>query len=103
MKVLLAFFTIYMIVLNTLPCADAPQEILSKPQAVSVQQDEGHADLDGCSPFCQCHCCHFHTLDVAANDYVLAQPLISKKVIGYQDGASRDYSSRILQPPRFFN
>jgi len=49
--------------LNVVPCSDATNSA-DDTQVVTVIDIDGDHDQDCelCSPFCQCHCCHVHTI-----------------------------------------
>ncbi|HSD09181.1 DUF6660 family protein [Flavobacterium sp.] len=59
MKFLNLLFSIYIVVLSCMPCADASYTIGNKTATfhneTNTSSDKHHDDL--CSPFCVCNCC----------------------------------------------
>ena len=76
-----------------------PGSIVSKTE-ISEQSSSEHADLDLCSPFCQCHCCHIHTTYFNILDFAIASTPISTQVFFHFNGLEKDFNNTILQPPQ---
>lgn len=91
----------YFLALNFVPCSDsanAPDET----QEVSVSDFNGDHDqkCELCSPFCQCHCCHVHTVDFGIANFKPFQPSINQEKFVHFDSLGKDISHSLLQPPR---
>ncbi len=99
MAVLLSLF---FLVLNFIPCNDG--ELLGNDSgiesigAMGANHDYGAADL--CSPFCNCHCCHIHTIE---SNILSFEPLVLmnfEETFVHFDSLGKDISHSLLQPPR---
>ncbi len=103
MKFLVVILSVYFLALNLLPCQDEPvAEDTARPELVQ-QQGDGHdheqCDSDLCSPFCGCHCCHSHTIDLAWVAFPF-QPTISQENFTHFDSFGKDFPHSLFQPPR---
>ena len=87
--------------LNVVPCNDV---IVNEDdtQITSVVQDDGHSGQDSelCSPFCQCHCCHVHTIDFDIIAFKPLQPSVQLEYFSHFDSNGKDISLSLLQPPQ---
>ncbi|WP_084273485.1 DUF6660 family protein [Maribacter antarcticus] len=101
MKLFTVILSIYFLVLNLVPCGDT-DNVDDDSQVVSIMDYDGDHDQDCelCSPFCQCHCCHVHTVDFGITNFVPLQPAISKENFVHFDGHGKDISHSLFQPPR---
>ncbi|WP_157447121.1 DUF6660 family protein [Cytophaga aurantiaca] len=60
MRIFIAIFSIYIIVLSMMPCTDAvtcEKDIHTKEQTATHQHNHREDEADSCSPFCVCACC----------------------------------------------
>lgn len=67
---------------------------------VSVAHADGDMDIDFCSPFCQCHCCHVHVTPSSVATYTIISPEISSEVNLHTKHIEDKFQHSILQPPR---
>ena len=100
MKFLAFILSIYILALNFSPCEDNSSGNDELKTEISEQSSSEHADLDLCSPFCQCHCCHIHTTYFNILDFAIASTPISTQVFFHFNGLEKDFNNTILQPPR---
>ncbi|MEE1976253.1 DUF6660 family protein [Maribacter cobaltidurans] len=101
MKFLAIILSIYFLALNFVPCSDA-SAVEDGTQVVTVMDYDGEhgQDCELCSPFCQCHCCHSHTIDFRLAIFEPIQPVISLVNFAHFDSLGKDISLSLLQPPR---
>lgn len=58
MKPFALAFSIYILVLAALPCADGPEDHCMQQVNQCQTDNTNHPDdIDHCSPFCTCNCC----------------------------------------------
>ncbi|TLP79781.1 DUF6660 family protein [Maribacter sp. ACAM166] len=102
MKNLTIILAIYLLGLNFAPCSDtiADNDDVQTEYSQATDGDHNHNSSDLCSPFCQCHCCHMHTIDFGLIPYVPFQPYISNEVFAYSQNAGKNFPISLLQPPR---
>ncbi len=85
-----------------MPCSDT--ETSDKNSLLEITADTGidhdHNASDLCSPFCQCHCCHVHTLNNIATTFEPLNPEISSEVYLHFDSLGEEVTSTLLHPPR---
>lgn len=99
MKILVYILTIYLLGLNFLPCNDTiPLE--KDTEITQVHADQGQQYQDWCSPFCQCHCCHAHVIEMGSTSFEVSSPVISKQQFFYFDDKGWDIYKSFLQPPQ---
>jgi len=100
MKFLAFILSIYILTLNLAPCED--YTVLDDEVKIEISQQSlgDHTDLDLCSPFCQCHCCHIHATYLSKVDCAIASIDISTKLFFHFNGLEKDFTTSILQPPR---
>ncbi|KAB5487045.1 hypothetical protein D2V93_06595 [Flagellimonas taeanensis] len=101
MKFLTIILTIYFLALNVVPCSDSGNAS-DDCQTVSVVDSDGDQgdDCELCSPFCQCHCCHVHTIDFGLVAFEPYQPEIPDEFFAHFDDLGKDIPPSLLQPPR---
>ncbi|WP_339652554.1 DUF6660 family protein [uncultured Maribacter sp.] len=101
MKTIAFILSIYFLALNFVPCSDSANA-LDETQKVSVSDFNGDHDQECelCSPFCQCHCCHVHTVDFGLANFKPFLPSVSQKIFAHFDSLGKDISHSLLQPPR---
>ncbi|WPR71215.1 DUF6660 family protein [Flavobacterium sp. NG2] len=106
MKMLNIIFSIYLVVLSCLPCADKLADSLAHQAEIHSTTDAEHShdvDNDLCSPFCVCSCCGFHTLTYVAVVPTLVTVLfeeIKSSHSFYTSIASSNFFGSIWQPPQ---
>ncbi len=102
MKFLAFILSIYILALNFTPCEDG--NAINNDIKIEISHngdlDLDHNNLDSCSPFCQCHCCHIHATSFNLDDSDEASHKISTKIYLHFDGLGKDITNSILQPPR---
>ena len=84
-----------------MPCSDTA-ETKDDSQVVSLVDFDGEHDQDCelCSPFCQCHCCHVHTVDFGIVHFEPLQPPISQDNFKHFDSLGKDFLHSLFQPPQ---
>ncbi|HEY6142870.1 MAG TPA: DUF6660 family protein [Flavobacterium sp.] len=103
MKIINCIFSIYLIVLSCLPCADLEVSSLShSSQEISSSTDKhSHNINDTCSPFCVCSCCGNQVfVDYTNYSFSSFKKIIDTKVPEYQSIFSSVYFGSIWQPPQ---
>jgi hypothetical protein len=99
MKYVAFIFSIYILTLNLAPCADSVVTDDAKIES-SQNTSDHHQDLDVCSPFCSCQCCHISTTNMQFADIKLDIPYISTKDFFYLIVSENSFSASISQPPK---
>ncbi|WP_338150215.1 DUF6660 family protein [Eudoraea chungangensis] len=101
MKFVAIILSIYFLALNVVPCSDAGN-VKDDTQITSVSDFDGDHDQDCelCSPFCNCHCCHVHTISFGLTTFEPLQPLIPQDNFNHFDSIGKDISLSPLQPPQ---
>tara|TARA_R110002051_G_scaffold181319_1_gene250827 strand:- start:8128 stop:8385 length:258 start_codon:yes stop_codon:yes gene_type:complete len=84
-----------------MPCSDAGV-IENDSQTVSVMDFDGERgqDCELCSPFCQCHCCHSHTIDFQLAIFEPIEPIDALENLAHFDSLGKDISLSLFQPPQ---
>ena len=101
MKFLAFILSIYILALNFAPCQDNDEfNTEVKTEITQHNTDDGHMDLDLCSPFCQCHCCQIHATYFKKSNLTNAISEISTEVFFHTYGLEKTFISPILQPPK---
>jgi hypothetical protein len=100
-KYIAIILSIYFLALNVVPCSDTGK-VKDDTQVVTVTDfDSDHnIDCELCSPFCQCHCCHVHTIDFGIASFNPFQDTISKENFSHFDSLGKDIHLSLLQPPK---
>ena len=100
-KVVAIILSFYFLALNVVPCSDAANSA-DDTQVVTVIDIDGDHDQDCelCSPFCQCHCCHVHTINFGLAAFETLQPAIPQEFFVHFDDLGKDIPHSILQPPQ---
>ena len=83
MKFLAVILSVYFLALNLVPCDDAPVSQQETAEYEQLQQIEQHAPAaaDDCTPFCQCHCCHVHVVNMDVQKFEAIDLAISTLII----------------------
>ena len=102
MKIFTLILSIYLLGLNFAPCNDTivDNDDIETVYSQATDSDHNHNSSDLCSPFCQCHCCHMHTIDFGVTAYETFQQSISKEVFAFFQKPGKDFYLSILQPPK---
>jgi len=101
LKYFALILSIYFLALNLAPCSDVGN-VKDDSQITSVYDFDGDHDQDCelCSPFCQCHCCHVHTVDFGIADFEPLQPAIPQEDFAHVDNLGKDFLHSLFQPPQ---
>jgi hypothetical protein len=102
MKYLAFILSVYLLVLNLVPCEDyavADNEVNTEISQ-SIDVDHQHQGTDICSPFCICQCCHISATHFKIADLKLDITYISTQDFFYLNGLAQDFSFSVLQPPQ---
>ncbi|WP_339141138.1 DUF6660 family protein [Croceitalea sp. MTPC5] len=101
MKFLAIILSVYFLALNFVPCSDAGN-VSDDSQIASIVDFDGDHDQDCelCSPFCQCHCCHVHTIDFGIAQFAPLPLTIPQNSFAHFDSVGKDISLSLFQPPR---
>ena len=99
MKVVAIILSFYFLALNVVPCSDATNSA-DDTQVVTVIDIDGdhNQDCELCSPFCQCHCCHVHTINFGLAVFEPLQPAILHEFFANFDNLGKDIPHSILLP-----
>ncbi|WP_363317812.1 DUF6660 family protein [uncultured Dokdonia sp.] len=102
MKLFTIILSIYFLALNFAPCADTvvDSDDTQIEYSLTADADHEHSDNDLCSPFCQCHCCHVHTINFGLVAFQPLQPAIPHEFFAHFDNLGKDIPHSLLQPPR---
>ncbi|WP_420378712.1 DUF6660 family protein [Gilvibacter sp.] len=100
-KVFTIILSIYFLALNVVPCSDTG-DMDSDSQTVSVIEFDGDHDDDCelCSPFCNCLCCHVHTVDFGFAELEFPPIPMVGKIFTPRDKFNIEFSPSVFQPPR---
>lgn len=104
MKIVNYIFSIYLIMLSCLPCADmeigSPMD--SSKEITSKNENHSHdKDNDTCSPFCVCNCCG--SQGFVSNipcDFLSFKNSIDTRIPEYKSTITCNYFGSIWQPPQ---
>ncbi|WP_139958119.1 DUF6660 family protein [Flavicella sediminum] len=102
MKFLALILSIYIFVLNLVPCDDylAHEEGFKTEISQAADHEHQHQGTDLCSPFCICQCCHVNAIQIKFVNEKFAIAYFSTQDFFYLSGTEKDFTSSILQPPR---
>lgn len=104
MKYLAFILSLYIFVLNLAPCQDIIVFDNGVKTAISQQVENDHQhsnqELDFCSPFCICQCCHISATYFKTINTKPDVAFISTQDFFFLNGTVKDFTSSILQPPR---
>lgn len=100
MKIVAVILSVFFLCLNFVSCSDA-ETGSSEEKTQTYGAAENNSDtIDLCSPFCQCHCCHIHTIDFKVAEIEIFIPKISEDNFSHFEKRAQYFQSSILQPPR---
>ena len=102
MKFLTFILSIYIFALNLAPCNDytASTDDVKTEISQASDTDHQHQNLDLCSPFCNCQCCHINVMHFKLVNLKFSIATISTQDFFYLNGSEKDFTTSILQPPR---
>ncbi|MDT0690972.1 DUF6660 family protein [Salegentibacter sp. F188] len=104
MKIAAFILSFYFLGLNFLGCADEAETSCSDAEVCTKTSVEGESQQDSpedlCPPFCHCHCCHVHIVDLQTTYFFIFSPEISTLISTRLEAPEKDFSSSLLQPPR---
>lgn len=101
MRILAAILSLYILGLSLVPCADAGISPTSDVQHISQSHHDNHSNhLDLCSPFCVCHCCGTHVVEIDYAFLPSVSPRDTKVYENYFDRLTSGLPASILQPPQ---
>ncbi|MDT0651183.1 MULTISPECIES: DUF6660 family protein [Autumnicola] len=100
MKIFTIILSLYFLALNFAPCSDTVPDSDDTQLEFSQTTDADHNDSDLCSPFCQCHCCHVHTIDFELMTFEPFQDPISNMILTSFQHHGKDFHTSLFQPPR---
>lgn len=100
MRFFTIIFSIYILVLSCVPCADAGENMVKSVQKISNTTSHEHT-TDLCTPFCSCTCCpasaFYHPLALFEIPKEIFQSM--KFMVVNSSCLSNDFHS-IWQPPK---
>ncbi len=84
-----------------MPCADNNSDSCAMNTAYAHNENNSHtSDVDHCSPFCGCNCCHVPTI-VTFNLIIEKCVTISAFFVSlYKEAPIKDMIYKIWQPPK---
>ncbi|TDD95945.1 DUF6660 family protein [Flavobacterium cellulosilyticum] len=106
MNIISSLFSIYLIVLSCLPCADleANSAVHSSLEKSLIADNHSHEkSSDTCSPFCICNCCgcQGYTYNIIyTHIFFSTKTLIDKKTPEYKSILTSNFYGSIWQPPQ---
>lgn len=85
-----------------MPCADVIiEESCGTEIHYHALADHEHGqDIDLCSPFCQCHCCHTHVTNFQGFGFDVLAISFPKKLTHYTNNKGDEIKNSLLQPPQ---
>ena len=85
-----------------MPCADTASDsnYALNEFSQTADADHDHSVYDLCSPFCQCHCCHVHTINFGLVAFEPIQPAFPLEFFARFDNLGKDIPHSLLQPPQ---
>ena len=93
--------SVYFLSLNLVSCSDdAVNTNDVSVTEVATSHTDGGLEIDFCSPFCQCNCCHVHVTPSSLVGYTIISPEISSEVNLHTKHIEDQFQNSILQPPR---
>jgi len=101
-KSIAIILSLYFLALNFIPCNDGEMssDEVDIENVIAMDGNHDHGATDLCSPFCNCHCCHVHTIE---SNIISFEPLILmnfKENFAHFDSLGNDISHSLFQPPR---
>lgn len=108
-KYIAFILSLYFLGLNFTPCNDEVATISCENMNCETDariDSEASSYCDGekedlCSPFCKCHCCHVHVINLLADSFDVFSPGFPSGTFAHSDSLGKELSFSLLQPPRF--
>lgn len=95
MKLISVVFSVYFLVLNFSPCED--NEVGSDDIVTEIIQHlDDDLEIDLCSPFCNCQCCHIYATYFDQMDITSYSSDISTRVFLYVNGLEKDFNLSLI-------
>jgi hypothetical protein len=100
-KFLAIILSFYFLALNVVPCNDVGNANDDSQAVLTVDFENDHGDdCELCSPFCQCHCCHVHTIDFGIAQFEPLQPTKAHDNFAHFDRIGKEFKISLFQPPQ---
>lgn len=104
-KFLAVILSVYFLGINFIPCDDtAPIESQDTIAVILEFDQDQHGEQNGtaddCPPFCQCHCCHVHVVQLNTNTFEVFEPKNLFLTPLFGESAGKDIAKFHFQPPR---
>ena len=106
MKFFAVILSFYFLGLNFVPCDDTVESDCEETVTVNIvlDQDQHESEQDNgadeCPPFCQCHCCHVHVVQLNSYACEVLEPQISTLIIQKGENFGEEIPDFHFQPPR---
>ncbi|MGY5851788.1 DUF6660 family protein [Salegentibacter sp. F14] len=105
MKFFAVILSIYFLGLNFVPCDDIAVSESQDTISVSLeinqdQQGDQHGTSDDCPPFCACHCCHIHMVNLNTSTFEVFEPQTPFLTPLFGESTGREIAFSLFQPPR---
>ncbi|MEH6679500.1 MAG: DUF6660 family protein [Sediminicola sp.] len=102
MKLITVILSFYFLALNIVPCSDMEGTDDDGPMIAvnGFGEEHPHGSGDLCSPFCQCHCCHSHTIDMGPTVFKTIRQPVAQEIFFHFDSLGKDIHPSLFQPPR---
>ena len=100
MKLLSIIFSFYLIGLTIVPCEDESNLDTVSFEQITDLEDQHQTGADLCSPFCQCHCCHIHVLNIETVESEALDIQVSTLIIERNAESGIEIPDTHFQPPR---
>ncbi|MFS4416022.1 DUF6660 family protein [Maribacter sp. 2307ULW6-5] len=102
MRFLAIILSLYFLALNVMPCGDDGEisDSVTTEFQVDLDHNQDHGDCELCSPFCQCHCCHSHTLVFGLDIFEPIEPTVVQESFSHFESVSEDPVFTLFQPPK---
>jgi len=102
-KLLIAIFSLYILLLPAVPCSDTKEckETAATGTPAQGGKHKEHGE-EACSPFCNCSCCgQVFTPVLQLNRAAIVKLTLQRQQEFYQDNSlSSDFLGTIWQPPK---
>ncbi|TYB71807.1 hypothetical protein ES677_10265 [Bizionia gelidisalsuginis] len=103
MKFFAIILSIYLTSLTCIPCSDVVVDTQDNTIASIAMADDHSSsdhDVDLCSPFCTCQCCHIEIITSTHLDFSFVNNDSPQETPTYFESISKDHSCSLLQPPQ---
>ncbi|HMI04897.1 MAG TPA: DUF6660 family protein [Pedobacter sp.] len=100
MKFLSFICVIIVLVLNSVPCADAHETEETQTVISTAGQQELPSHADDCTPFCHCSCCASTVVVKLTASPAVPFKISTSAYIPHFEGNFMDISLPIFQPPK---